>query len=354
MADNKIPLPERAISRPMSGAKKFGVGLALVVLPAGAAVSAWILKQGEDRRNADLERGFNYDIDVKGMRAVDPALVKYKEVGKIETGMDSPRCIAVGPDGPIVAGDRLVRVHHPEGVLLSYLPSFAISGEATAVAAGPDGTIYVAMKDRIARYPTRQLSAVVTEWEPLAKDSHITSIAVSKDAVYVADAGRRAGRVLKFDLNGKFLSEIAAKDDAKGIPGILTPSAHMDLAIAPDGNIWVANPGHHQLELYSPDGTLQRYWGSAGTTIDTFLGCCNPSDFALLSDGRLVTAEKGIARVKIYQPDGHFESVVATPDQFGGNRAGLDLAADAQGRVLVLEPGTRGIRVFARVDEGKP
>jgi hypothetical protein len=58
--------------------------------------------------------------------------------------------------------------------------------------------------------------------------------------------------------------------------------------------------------------------------------------------------------VKIYQPDGHLESVVATPDQFGGNRAGIDLAADAQGRVLLLEPGTRGIRVFARADEGKP
>lgn len=352
MADDKIPLPERAISPPMSGAKKFGVGLALVVLPAGAVLTAWMLKENEDLQKADLEKRFNYDIDVKGMRAVDPALVKYKEVGKIETGMESPRCIAAGVDGQtIVAGDRLLRVVEPDGQVSS---SMTISGEATAVAMGHDGTIYVAMKDRVTQITTGSSAVAQGDWTPLAKDSHITSIAVAKDAVYVADAGRRAGRVLKFDLNGKFLAEIAAKDDAKGIPGILTPSAHMDLAIAPDGNIWVANPGRHQLELYSPDGTLQRYWGSAGTTIDTFLGCCNPSDFAMLSDGRIVTAEKGIARVKIYQSDGHFESVVATPDQFGGNRAGLDLATDAQGRVLLLEPGTRGIRIFARVDEGKP
>ena len=352
MANDMTPLPQKAIAPPMSGAKKLGVGLALVLLPAGAAVTAWILQQGEGRRNADLEKSFNYDIDVKAMRTVDPALVKYKEVGKIETGMDSPRSIAVGADGQIiVAGDRLVRVLQSDGRVSN---SFAISGEATAVDASHNGTIYIAMKDRVARFAAGSSSAGATEWATLEKGSHVTSIAVAKDVVYMADAGRRAGRVLKFDLSGKFLGEIAAKDDAKGIPGILTPSPHMDLAITADGNVWVANPGHHQLELYSPDGTLQGSWGKAGTTIDTFLGCCNPSDFALLSDGRIVTAEKGIARVKIYQPDGHFQSVVATPEQFGGNRAGLDLATDARGRVLLLEPGTRGIRVFARVDEGKP
>ena len=81
--------------------------------------------------------------------------------------------------------------------------------------------------------------------------------------------------------------------------------------------------------------------------MEQFLGCCNPSDFALLSDGRIVTAEKGVPRVKVFKDDGHFQSVVATPDSFGDNRAGLHLAADADGRVLVLEPGTNSIRIFA-------
>jgi hypothetical protein len=101
------------------------------------------------------------------------------------------------------------------------------------------------------------------------------------------------------------------------------------------------------LELYSPAGELLGSFGQSGTGIEQFVGCCNPSDFTLLSDGRIVTAEKGIARVKVYQPDGHFVSVVAGPDSFSGNRQGLGLAADANGHVLVLEPGTNRIKMFA-------
>jgi hypothetical protein len=101
------------------------------------------------------------------------------------------------------------------------------------------------------------------------------------------------------------------------------------------------------MEAYTRDGELQRFFGSAGSAIEQFLGCCNPSNFAILSDGRIVTAEKGVPRVKVYSPQGALESVVAAPSQFGDNNSGLDLATDSQGRVLVLEPGLQVIRVFA-------
>ena len=117
--------------------------------------------------------------------------------------------------------------------------------------------------------------------------------------------------------------------------------------MTPDGNLWVANPGRHQLELYTPAGELLRSFGQSGNAIDQFLGCCNPSDFALLSDGRIVTAEKGVPRVKVFKDDGHLQTVVAGPDSFGDNRAGLDIATDSAGRILILEPGTASIRVFA-------
>jgi len=66
-----------------------------------------------------------------------------------------------------------------------------------------------------------------------------------------------------------------------------------------------------------------------------------------------VTGEKGMARVKLYKPDGHFDCVVATPHAFAQNMLGLDVATDSAGRVYVLEPGSRQVRIFERAKGAK-
>lgn len=339
MSEQPNPPPESTPKPSM--AKKLGLGTALAALPIAAAFTVYQLQQHEQQTNDELERGFRYDD--AALRQLDPKLIGYTEVGQIATGMQKPTCLAVGPNGKIyLGGEQLVRVLDAKGALEI---SFPLSLAATSITASASGDIYVALKTHVEVYsPDGKLKA---SWVSLGMDSHITAIAVSHDTVYLADAGRRMGRVLTFGLDGQPKAEIARQNTAAGIPGIITPSAHMNLALTADGNLWVANPGRHQLELYSPAGELLKYWGQSGTGIEQFLGCCNPSDFALLSDGRIVTAEKGIPRVKVYQPDGHMVSVVAGPSSFGDNRSGLDLASDASGHVLVLEPGTSTIRLFA-------
>jgi len=59
-----------------------------------------------------------------------------------------------------------------------------------------------------------------------------------------------------------------------------------------------------------------------------------------------VTSEKGLIRVKIHDRNGSFRSVVAGPDRFIEGTVQLDLAVDSRGRILVLDPRRKRVRVF--------
>ena len=49
----------------------------------------------------------------------------------------------------------------------------------------------------------------------------------------------------------------------------------------------------------------------------------------------------------MYSPEGDFKCVVATPASFNEGTKGLDLAVDAEDRILVLDPERRQVRIFA-------
>ena len=113
-----------------------------------------------------------------------------------------------------------------------------------------------------------------------------------------------------------------------------------------DGLTWISNPGRHELEAYDAKGIMVRQWGVYGTSVGMFIGCCNPTDFAFLPDGRVITAEKGVPRVKVFSVDGKLQSVVARPAEFASEAVGMDVAADGQGRVWVMDPVGRELRIY--------
>jgi hypothetical protein len=130
------------------------------------------------------------------------------------------------------------------------------------------------------------------------------------------------------------------------VPGFIIPSPYFDLAMGEDGNVWVVNPGRHQLEKYTPDGRLLTSWSKASMDVKGFCGCCNPSNIAILPGGAFVTSEKAIERVKIYDQQGNFVCLVALPSSFEEGTKGLDLAIGVNGEILVLDPVKNFIRVF--------
>jgi hypothetical protein len=337
--------------KPMVGAM-----IALVVL-AGVAVGVIAARRqaGLGRSNADLPGAFQYDIEK--LKKIDPALMAYRQTAEWSLALNEPRGLAVGPDDRVVVvGDRAAAIFQRDG---KGVASFPVSQEPRCVAVGGvhhahPGRIYVGLKDRVEVYEAsgKRLAA----WEPAGKRPAITSIAVGEDDVAVADAGSRLVRI--YDVAGKLRREIGKPDEASENQRFIIPSPYFDVAFSSDGLLRVANTGAHRIEGYTLDGHRETAWGKQGDAIEGFCGCCNPAHFALLPDGRYVTVEKGLPRVKVYSAAGEFESVVAGPEQLAQSdtiveetrddvrQPVFDVATDSRGRILVLDPGVRKVRVF--------
>lgn len=321
------------------------------------AVIAIVRLDTTGKKGSGLGEEFIYDLEKLG--TIDPNLILYKEPAPaIDTGFSESHSIAVASDGSIyIAGDKAIRIFAESGNLLGEIK---LADIPVCLTVAGDGKIYIGMKDHVEIYDGHRTR--LATWQNLGKDAVLTSIAVSKNDVFVADAGNRI--VHRFDNTGKLINRIGAKDKDRNIPGFFIPSPHFDLAIAPDGLLRVANPGNHRIEAYTFEGDLEFSWGTfSNVNIKGFCGCCNPVNFAILDDESFVTCEKGLVRVKIYNPDGIFTGVVAGPKKLTGKAGRIcnvpaecqsrafDVAVDAQDRIFVLDTNKNVVRIFKKIKE---
>jgi len=306
-------------------------------------------------KGSGLSKEFTYDI--AKLAHIDPNLILYEESGKpIGTGFTAAKAVAVDTKGSIyVAGDGSVRKFAPSGALLDEINLGETPG-CLAVAA--DAMIFVGLRDHAEVYDAQ--GRLLASWRSLGSDAILTSIAVSQDDVFVADAGNRL--VVRYDRAGNVVTRIGKKDLERNVPGFVIPSAYFDLAVSGDGLLRVVNPGNLRIDAYTFDGDFEFSWGQHSVEVEGFCGCCNPVNIAVLPGGGFVTCEKGLVRVKIYSSDGEFRGVVASPAQLvrdGDVRVcdlpeecqagGFDVAVDSTGRVYVLDTIKNVVRVFTRM-----
>ncbi len=299
----------------------------------------------------------SYDLD--RLSRIEPALIQYNQCAKpIYTGFSVSRGIALDSKGSIyVAGDKTIRVFEQGRDLVREIK---IEGTPCSLFITEEGSLYVTMRDNVKVF-NKQFKQTAN-WKSLGPRAVLTSIAVSKDHVFVADAGNRI--VVHYNTAGEILNYIGKKDKDKNIPGFIVPSPYFDLAVARDGLLRVANPGRHRIEAYTFDGYFEFAWGKPTVRIEGFCGCCNPVSFAILYDESFVTCEKGLLRVKVYKPDGTFRAVVAGSDQLAEGRScrvcvspadcgtgGFDLTADHAGRVFVLDTIKNLVRTFIKTEQ---
>jgi len=315
--------------------KKMSPTLSLVgacLLLAGVAVLVFQISR--TRIGPAVPAVFTYSVE-QFTAAESRAPHLCRELRRIPLSMDHPRALAAGPGGAVaVVGDRNLLILDAQG---NPVRETRLNSEPFCIA-WPDERLIVGFADHIAIH--RVGGDDVQEWETLGEQAYLTGLAADGERVFAADYGQKT--VWIFDADGRLVGRFGR---GSGPDSFVMPSPFFDVAIHRE-SVWATNPGRRRVEEYSRTGQRLAFWGVSSMDVAGFCGCCNPTHIAVMPNGRFVTSEKGLPRVKLYGPNGNFLGVAAGSDRFKDGTEGLDLTVDTEGRILVLDPGTRSIRVL--------
>lgn len=279
----------------------------------------------------------------------------------------------VAPDGTVVVvGSTIIPMVGDEseapawwrGDVAGRFDGQSTGGEAwEALAAAPDGTWFAAQGytfsgQRYVAHLDRYGRVLGQRWLPSGTTGYAQDLAVAPDgtlAVLMYDSQRPyQRRILRLAPGGGLAATWVIPLDDPYAPQV-TPR----LAAAADGAVFVSTGS--RVSRYGPDGTLEARWGAHGTGPGQMRAAL---DIAVGPDGTVYVADAGNDRVQRFGRDGALRSVwpahpaaeVVDDDGDGWpdsvRIAGIAVADD--GRVLVLDDRQRRVLVFAPPATGTP
>jgi len=346
-----------ADGQPLSAWSVGGVGGSAVGLPLGLAVSV------------------DGTVTVADGNPDAPGLRRYSATGRLlgrwalaatpfqrSTPRDLvPLGVAAAPDGSIYATTSesetpFVRFSSA-GTPLAW---FGVSsqGQVSAAIGGiavhADGMVFAASFASIAIVDPNDDPLGSIDARPLAYGRIARDTALAVDGagnVYAVDPESR--RVQVFDAGGNLQSEWRGGRSPVDPEQFVEPR---DVAVAPDGTLFVVDRGANAVRWRSRDGLRAGSWGEAGAEPGQLDA---PMGIAAAPDGHVYVADTRNHRVQVFAPDGTLVTVIGAAQEGGVDRTALgvldapvDVAVAPDGSVRVLEAGNHRVQVFGR--DGAP
>jgi len=124
------------------------------------------------------------------------------------------------------------------------------------------------------------------------------------------------------------------------------------VAVGPDSTVYVSDTWNHRIQRFTAQGDFISTWGFFGQA-ETPFALWGPRDIAINSQGQVLITDTGNKRVVVYDADGsfvtEFGSVGFEPGQFNEP---VGIAVDADGLVYIADTWNQRVQIMAPDTDG--